>query len=57
MAEIKVELLDQESGWSPYINIKDAGRLDNLRRASASRDLKTAISIAKVYRLEEVTVD
>ena len=53
-AEIEIELIEDETGWSPYLASGEAEKLDQLRRALASGDLKTATSMAKVYKLETV---
>jgi hypothetical protein len=54
-AELEVELITDETGWSPYLSGADAEKLDRLRRALAQRDLKAAISLARVvYHLESV---
>jgi len=54
-AEINLELIADETGWSPYLSGVDALKLDRLRRALAAGDLKTAAGLARaVYRLEAV---
>jgi hypothetical protein len=53
-AEIDVDLIEDETGWSPYLSSQDAARVDKVRRALLSGDLKTASALAKVYRLEPV---
>jgi hypothetical protein len=53
-AEIEVELIEDETGWSPYLASGETEKLDKLRRALASGDLKTATSMAKVYKLVTV---
>ncbi len=54
VAEIEVELIEDETGWSPYLASGEAEKLDKLRRALSSGDIKTATGMATVYRLEEV---
>ena len=53
-AEIEFESIEDETGWSPDLSLKDALELDRLRRALAEGDLKTATGKAKAYRLETV---
>ncbi|CAM9939362.1 unnamed protein product, partial [Chrysoparadoxa australica] len=31
VAEVDVELVEDETGWSPYLSIEDAYRLDDVR--------------------------
>ncbi|MGH8550833.1 MAG: hypothetical protein ACRERU_19990 [Methylococcales bacterium] len=37
VADIEVELLEDEDGWSPYLSLQDADRLDDIREALHSR--------------------
>jgi len=37
-AEVDVELLEDETGWSPYISLEDAYKLDDVRDALRRRD-------------------
>jgi hypothetical protein len=53
-AEIRVELIEDETGWSPYLSHEDALKIDRVRRALQAGDVATAASLAKVYRLEPV---
>jgi hypothetical protein len=53
-AEIDVDLIEDETGWSPYLSPQDATKLDKVRRALRSKDLKTAATLARIYRLEPV---
>ncbi len=56
VAEVEVELLEEEEGWSPYLSVQDAYRLDDVREALRQGDLATAIKYAKVYSLTPVAV-
>lgn len=47
VAEVKVELLDTDEGWSPYLSLDDASKLDNVRHALLSGDTDTAASQPK----------
>jgi hypothetical protein len=40
VAEVEVDLLDPENGWSPYISLEDAYKLDDVREALRRGDLK-----------------
>ncbi len=33
VAEVHVELLEDETGWSPYLSVEDAYKLDDVRDA------------------------
>jgi hypothetical protein len=56
LAEISVELLETDDGWSPYHSLEDAYKLDDLREALRNEDLQKALKIAKVYSLKPVAV-
>ena len=54
MAEVDVELVEDESGWSPYISTEDAMKLDEVREALRRGDLVAASSASRVYELRPV---
>ena len=53
-AEVEVELLEGEEGWSPYLSLEDAEKLDEVRRALRREDLKRASQLARVFELTPV---
>ncbi len=56
VAEVEVELLEEEEGWSPYLSLQDAYRLDDVREALRQGDLATATKYARVFSLTPVAV-
>jgi hypothetical protein len=57
VAEVDVDLIESEGGWAPYLSFEDAYRLDDVREALRSGDLRRASRLAsRVYRLTPVTV-
>ena len=56
VAEVDVELLDTESGWSPYLSLDDAYKLDELRESLRHGDIKAASRLARVFKLMPVAV-
>lgn len=54
MTEVEVELLDDGTGWAPYLSAADARKLDDVRDALRRHDLKAAAKLAKVYELTPV---
>lgn len=54
VAEVDVELIEDDTGWSPYLSPEDAYRLDDVRDALRRRDLKTAANLARVFELRQV---
>lgn len=54
VAEVEVEMIDTDDGWSPYLSVEDACKLDGVRDALRRGDLKAATRIARVYSLTPV---
>ncbi|MBN2208332.1 MAG: hypothetical protein JW759_03445 [Candidatus Coatesbacteria bacterium] len=54
VAEVEVELIEDEGGWSPYLSVDDAYRLDNLRDALRQGDLRSAARYGRIYELRPV---
>ena len=54
-AEVDVELIETEEGWSPYLSIEDAQKLDMVREALRRGDVGAASSLARVYRLTPIS--
>ena len=54
-AEVDVTLVDADGGWTPYLSIEDAYKLDDVRDALKAGDVKRASRLAsRVYRLTPV---
>lgn len=56
VAEIDVELIYTDEGWSPYLSLDDAQKLDDVREALRKGDLKTASRQARVYSLTRIAL-
>ncbi len=56
VAEVDVELIDSDTGWSPYLSLDDAYKLDDVRTALRQGDLKAASGLARVFALTAVAV-
>ena len=50
-AEVEVDLIDTDTGWSPYLSLSDAQKLDEVRKALQDGDLKRASQLARVFQL------
>jgi len=57
VAEVDVELLEDDTGWSPYLSVEDACRLDDVRKALHRGDIAAASKHARVFRLEPVATN
>jgi hypothetical protein len=54
VAEVDVELIKDETEWSPYLSIEDACKLDDVRKALRNGDLQSASRHARLYELRPV---
>ena len=52
LAEVRVNLLQEEGGWSPYLSLDDANKLDDVRAALRQGDLDRASKLSdQIYSL------
>jgi hypothetical protein len=54
-AEIEIALIESEEGWSPYLTLEDAEKLDLVREALRRGDVKAASQLARVFHLTPVS--
>ena len=54
-AEVDVELIDASDGWSPYLSLEDAYKLDDVREALRRGDVPGASRLARVFSLTSVS--
>jgi hypothetical protein len=54
VAKVDVELIDTDSGWSPYLLLENAQKLDGVREALRKGNLKAASRLARIYTLKPV---
>jgi hypothetical protein len=54
VAEVDVDLIETDNGWSPYLSIEDAYKLDDVRDALRRGDVEAATRLARVFRLTPV---
>jgi hypothetical protein len=50
-AEVPVELIEDETGWSPYLSLNDALKLDAVRLALRRGDVTEAAKHGRVFEL------
>ena len=55
VAEVDIELMETDEGWSPYLSLEDAQKLDDVREALHQGDLGTAKQLARVFTLTPIT--
>jgi hypothetical protein len=56
IAEVEVDLIYQDEGWSPYLSLDDAYKLDDIRVTLRQGDLKSAAKFAKIYTLTPISI-
>ena len=56
VAEVDVELIDMNKGWSPYLSLDDAYKLDDIRNTLRQGDVKSAARLARIFTLTPVAV-
>jgi len=54
VAEVDIEILDTGEGWSPYISLEDALKIDDVRESLKKGDLKRASKLARVFHLNPI---
>lgn len=56
VAEVDVDIITTDDGWSPYLSVQDAYKLDDVRDALRRSDIAAASRIARVYIKQPVAV-
>ena len=54
VAEVEVALVEDDTGWSPYLGVEDAHKLDDVRDALRQGDLESAAKYGRIYELRPV---
>ena len=54
-AEVPVDLIEDETGWAPYLSLEDANKLDAVREALREGDVATAAKFGRVFELHPIT--
>ena len=56
VAEVSVELLEDDTQWSPYLSVEAAAKLNNVRQALKRGDLSAASKLSRVYTLQPIAI-
>jgi hypothetical protein len=54
VAEVDIEIIDTNDGWSPYLSLDDALKLDEVREYLKREDIASASKIARVYEISRI---
>ena len=49
-------MIDMDKGWSPYLSLDDAYKLDDIRDALRRGDVKSVAQLARIFTLTPVAV-
>lgn len=56
-AEVPVELIEDDTAWSPYLSPDDVRKLDAVRLALRRGDIAEAVKHARVFELTPVAAE
>lgn len=56
VAEVNIELIEDEAGWSPFLSVEDVYKLDDVRDALKRGDIKSAARYAQIFSLTPVMI-
>ncbi len=56
VAEVEVDLIDMDTGWSPLLSLEDVYKLEDVRVALSRGDIKGASRHARVFSLTPVAI-
>ncbi len=51
VAEVEIELEDDDRAWGPTLSKEDAFKLDDVREAMRSKNYRAVNKVGKLYRL------
>jgi len=54
-AEVPVELIEDDTGWSPYLSPEDAKKLDAVRLALSRGEIAEAAKHGRVFELKPIS--
>jgi hypothetical protein len=56
-AEVPVELIEEDDGWSPYLSFEDAQKLETVRLALRAGDVAKAAKYGRVFELTPIAAN
>ena len=51
VAAVEVELIYTDEGWSPYLSLDNAQKLDEVRESLRRGELEAAAHLARIFKL------
>jgi hypothetical protein len=55
-AAVQIKWIESDTGWSPYLSLEDAQKLDEVREALRRGDFTRAGQLGRVYQLTPLAV-
>lgn len=55
-AEVDVHLMEDETGWAPYLSVADARKLDRVRGALKAGRIAEAAGLGRVFELQPLSL-
>jgi hypothetical protein len=52
LAEVDIEIVETGEGWSPYLSLDNAKKLDEVRETLRNGDIKSASEKARIFILK-----
>ncbi|MGQ0686244.1 hypothetical protein [Bradyrhizobium sp.] len=56
-AEVPIDLIEDETAWSPYLSPEDAAKLDAVRLALRRGDVVEAAKYGRIFKLTPVAAE
>jgi len=56
IADVDIDLIEEDTGWSPYLSLEDAHNRDEVRQALRRGDIRSVSRLARVYTLTPVAL-
>ena len=54
-AEVPIDLVEDDTGWSPYLSLEDAKKLDSVRLALRKGEIAEAAKYGRVFELTPIS--
>jgi len=54
VAEVEDVLVEDDTGWSPYLSVEDAYKLDDVKDSLRQGDLEMAAKYGQIYELRPI---
>ena len=55
-AEVEMDVLETEEGWSPYLSLADAEKLDEVQMLLHQGDLQRTEQLTRLFKLTPITM-